>query len=90
MPVPVRHRRGENRGQHHRARHGDTVRRRQVAGVLEADNHDHHGKVEQPVNERNVDLPGFHLRGVNNTHRRQIAQTNRLARQGEDAGNNRL
>ncbi len=33
------------------------VRRRQVAGVLKADNHDHDRDVQHPVNERNINLP---------------------------------
>ena len=61
MPVSVRYRGGEQRGQYHRTGYRNTVRRRQVAGVLEADNHNHNSEVEQPVNERDVDLARLHL-----------------------------
>lgn len=90
VPVPVCHRGGEDRRQHHRSRHGNTVRRGQVAGVFEADDNNHDRKIEQPVNERYVDLAGFHFRRMDNAHRREIAQTHSLTGQGEDAGNHRL
>ena len=61
VPVTVCHRGGEKRCQHHGAGYRNTVRRRQVAGVLEADNHNHNSEVEQPVNERDVDLARLHL-----------------------------
>ena len=61
VPVTVRHGGGENRGQHHRSGYRDTVRRRQITGVLKADDDNHHREVEQPVDERNVDLARLHL-----------------------------
>ena len=90
MPVPIRHGGRQNRRKHHRPCDGNTVRRRQIAGVFKADNHNHHGNVKQPVNERNVDLTGFHLRGMDNAHRRQIPQANRLTRQREHPRDHRL
>ena len=92
IPVPVlpRHRREQNGGQHHRSGHRNTVCRRQIRGVLKVNNHDDHRDIEQPVDKRDVNLPGLHFRGVNNTHRRQVPQTHGLASQREDAGDNRL
>ena len=61
VPVSVRHRSGEKRCQHHRTGYCNTVRRCQVAGVLEADDNNHNREIEQPVNERDVDLARLHL-----------------------------
>ena len=58
--------------------------------MLKADDNDDHRNVQQPVNERNVNLPGLHFRGMDNAHRRQIAQTHCLTGQGEDPGNHCL
>ncbi|CNU22964.1 Uncharacterised protein [Salmonella enterica subsp. enterica serovar Bovismorbificans] len=92
VPVPVltRHGRRKNRRQHHRAGHGDTIGRRQVAGVLKANDNNHDREIKQPVNERDIDLTGFHLGGMDNAHWRQIAKTHGLTRQRKDAGNDRL
>ena len=90
MPVLTRYRREQNGGQHHRPRHRNTVGRRQIRGVLKVNNDDDHRDIEQPVDKRDVNLPGLHFRGVNNTHRRQVPQTHGLASQREDAGDNRL
>ncbi len=49
--------------------------------MLKADDNDDHRNVQQPVNERNVNLPGLHFRGMDNAHRRQIAQTHCLTGQ---------
>ena len=31
-------------------------------GVLEADDDDHYRDIQQPVNKRDIDLPGLHFR----------------------------
>ena len=90
VPVTVRHGGGENRGQHHRSGYRDTVRRRQITGVLKADDNNHHREIEQPVDEGNVDLARLHLRGMDNAHWGEITQTHGLTRQGEYAGNDSL
>ncbi|MNM96541.1 hypothetical protein D3C81_1090210 [compost metagenome] len=92
VPVPIldRHRGHQNTGQHHGTGNGDTVSRRQVAGVFKAHNDQHYRDIQRPVNHRNIDLARFHFRGMDNAHRRQIAQAHRLAGQGEHAGNHRL
>ncbi|MNH86590.1 hypothetical protein D3C73_390510 [compost metagenome] len=92
IPVPVfnRHRRHQNTGQHHGAGHGDAVGRRQITGVFETDNHQHHRDIQRPVDHRNVDLAGFHLRRMDDAHWRQVTQAHRLTGQGEHAGDHRL
>ncbi len=72
VPAPVftRHGSRQDGGQHHRPGHRNAVGGRQITGVLKADDHNHHRAVEHPVHKRNVNLPGFHLRGVNNAHGR--------------------
>lgn len=66
VPVPavLGYRAGEDGGEHHGAGNGDAVGRRQVAGVLEAHDDDHHRDIEHPVDDRNIDLAGLLLGGV--------------------------
>ncbi len=58
--------------------------------MLKADDHNHHREIEQPVDDRNINLAGFLFGRVHDAHRRQIAKTHRLARQREYAGDHRL
>jgi hypothetical protein len=82
--------RDQNGVDHHRAGHRDAVGRRQVAGGLEAEHQRHDREIQRPVGERHVDLPGFHVRGVDDLHARQVAELNRLARHRERPRDHRL
>ncbi|MNH99045.1 hypothetical protein D3C73_518010 [compost metagenome] len=90
VPAVAGHRAGEDGGEHHGAGHGDAIGRRQVAGVLEAHDDDHHREIEQPVDDRNIDLAGLLLRGVHDADGVEIAETHRLPGEGKDSGDHRL
>ena len=58
--------------------------------MFKAENGDQYRDVKQPVDHRDVNLPGFDVRGIDDSHRRQIPHAHSLTRQGEHAGNHRL
>lgn len=92
VPVPavLRHRAEENGGQHHGAGHRDAIGGRQIAGVLEAHDDDHHGHIEHPVDDRNIDLARLLLRGVHDANGGEITESHRLTGEGEDPGDDCL
>ncbi|MNG92777.1 hypothetical protein D3C79_517230 [compost metagenome] len=58
--------------------------------MLEAHDDDHHREIEQPVDDRNIDLAGLLLRGVHDADGGEITEPHRLSGQGEDPGDHRL
>ncbi len=92
VPVPavLGHRAGEDGGEHHGAGHRDAVGRRQIAGVLEAHDDDHHRDIEHPVDDRNIDLAGLLLGGMNDANGGEITEAHCLPGQRKDPGDHRL
>ena len=76
---------GEQRGDEHRHGHGDAVRRRKRRRVAEAEHRQQHGEHHEPVDERDVDLAGFLLGGVQHAHARQQPELDRLLGERERA-----
>ena len=65
-------------GDDHRERDRDSVGRRQPAGALKAEHERDTREHQEPVDERQVDLPALVRRRVANLHAREIAELDRL------------
>ena len=80
----------QQRRDHHRHRHGNAVGGGERARRLEAQ-HDEDGRDgHRPVHLRHVDLAHLERRGVFDVEARRVAELNRLPRQRERAGDERL
>jgi hypothetical protein len=90
VPAHAHELEGHDRGDHHRAGHGDTIGGRQRIRAAEADDQEDDAEEQQHVDRRHEDLPGVGFRGEEDFHARQEAEVDALADQREGAGDDRL
>ena len=82
--------REQNRRDHHRSGHGDSVRRGKSARRPEADGDEHGADGEKPIHLWHIHLAHRHGRGVLDVESWGVAELNRLARERKSTGDERL
>ena len=88
---PVPHILPEEDGRHdHREADGDAVGAGEVFGVLVVQDEIHGADHQHPVDDRDVDLAGFHIGGPLDAHPGEVGQLDGLHRDGEGAGDEGL
>ena len=80
----------KNGGDQHGPGDRDPIGGRQIARRAEQEDEHDHGNHQRPVDEGDVDLPHLPVRRMLDMHARQIAELDRLLRDREGAGNDRL
>ena len=90
LPQQEHHRRHQQGGNQHGARHRHAIGRGQRAGRLEAQNQQHHADHQGPVHRADINLPLLMVRGVLHEHARDVTQLDGLMGQRKRPGNHRL
>jgi hypothetical protein len=89
-PYAAHHHAGKDGGDQHGPGDRDPIGGRQITRRTEQEDEHDHGNHQHPVDGRDVDLPHFAVGRMLDMHARQIAKLNRLLRDREGTGNDRL